>query len=289
MKIGIVSAAGNGNLGDELFPIHWSRLFFGRAEVARVRPGDDVAQYDRLIVGGGDLLDLRTERPEFTSARYLTRPCWLYAVGCNWIDRPTPEATAAAAEFTRHCRGVYVRDAWSAAALRDAGGTVTGQVPDLLWAFTLPPKPPSQNAMGLVLRDEYRLIAVQRDAIQAAAAAAGLTVEELPRESEWVNEKVVNLSQYRVVVSTRLHFCLLALLYGIPVIPLYIAGRNRFAAVCRATEVTGISWPRWGPDDFRGALGAALSRDWRPIWGRVAQLQGKAIEQQRQFAAEVLA
>jgi polysaccharide pyruvyl transferase WcaK-like protein len=277
VKIGIVCAAGNGNLGDELFLLHWRRLFSGLAHVAQVFQNSDLAEFDRLIVGGGDLLDLQTQRPEFTCARYLQRPCWLYGVGCNWIDSPTPAAAAAAADFSRGCRGVYLRDTWSVAAMCALGGQVTGQVHDLLWAFELPAPAQPEASLALVRRDEYAISPQRRKGIAAAATANGMSVAELPRSALSPVDQAGDLSRYRVVVSTRIHFAIVALLYAVPVVLLYCRGKNRFSAIAAAAGLTTNS------------VEAALSADWLPTWDRVARLRSKAIEQQRRFVAEVLA
>ena len=155
MIVGVVHFRGQ-NLGDELFWLRWQELFARRAQVRQATLDQDLGQYDRLVIGGGDLLNLGDYLEDYWSPRYLERPTFVYGVGaCGGQDQDTTDRLAG---FLRRCRAVYVRDRDSADTLARMQVPCAGVVHDLLWAGSLPSIRPAQDwsgAIGLVLRVEY--------------------------------------------------------------------------------------------------------------------------------------
>lgn len=305
MRIGIVNAGGNGNLGDELFLYRWQQLLAPH-QVLPVFPACDVANVDRIIIGGGDLADLDNPMEHVWHEAFLSRPCFVYGIG-TMGKGPGQQL----ASFLNRCKAVYVRDRRSADKLVNRGARVTGVVHDLLWALDLPAYSPSQswkNSCGVAFRREYPFTAEQFGHLARAVSQRGLSLQLMPLQSQSAASSDFALhaglfgradgilSPYLhplvqahacgwpdVLVTTRIHAALFALRAGKRVVPLYFddGTGNRFTAICEAAGIKGLTKTHWNEQDIGAAIDAA-----QPVSTKVLMVEARG--QQNAFRDEVL-
>jgi polysaccharide pyruvyl transferase WcaK-like protein len=314
VKIGIVCAGGNGNLGDELFLLRWQQLFAGH-EVLQVTPQVNVNPFDRIIIGGGDLAQLDEYRSEIWHGPFCLKPCFVYGIGTSWFKKE--EVCRQMAEFLNECRCVYARDPHSAKKLANLGVTISGVVRDLLWAIDLPKYEPShtwQRTIGLALRHEHPTTEQQIKAVFSVAEKCSHVVRLMPLQTHgalgndwWRHDRIARASascpEYGgilwsntpvliqaaacgwpdLLVSTRIHASILALRAGKRVVPIYAGDPtgNRFSAICEQAGIQGIDSLTWGEKELLEAVEAA-----KPV--SVTHLEDEARSQQLAFRDLVL-
>lgn len=309
MKIGICGHFGYGNLGDELFLTRWQQLFKDKAEVLPVCLDADLDYFDKFIVGGGDLGNLSDFYESFWSFSYLQKPCYVYGVG--FFGDPVPKVAYKLSEFTNKCLAVYVRDEWSIEKLKPYNAKINGQVRDLLWALDLPKFKPVvdwKNCVGLALRAEYPITDKQLNIIFDEVVFRGMRVKLLPQQSQthlgsdheihsrllsrsvgWIRPEAnviyrANACGWsRLLISTRIHCTILALLQGCPVMPIYNPGKNRFDYICKLLGIKGIDKQNWDELDFKLAMDHVLDFNWDNVWRKVAVLKKEAQKEQNEF------
>jgi polysaccharide pyruvyl transferase WcaK-like protein len=161
MRVGLVGYYGYANAGDEWFMQTW-REALRPHEAYAVSAWDDLGQYARFVIGGGDLLVPDVANSHYWREAFLAAaPVAVYGVGLP--DGPDggplawdPEAVAFYRGFLARCGSVSARDYETGGILRAWGLAHVRDVPDMAWAAPLPrvrlATDPDRPWVGLSLR-----------------------------------------------------------------------------------------------------------------------------------------
>ncbi|KAA9393116.1 polysaccharide pyruvyl transferase family protein [Kocuria coralli] len=154
-RIGLVGFFGWGNYGDELFLTNWQNTIGLHHEVSVVhdllttpyfsrQASDIAAEYDALVIGGGDLIIPNKISPLYWNRAWLQRPVYISGVGVpTWVKHHAPDVMDRLRNFFQHqnVRHIGARDEESAQWIRrHLEPKVPVQVhADLVFNMSLPP------------------------------------------------------------------------------------------------------------------------------------------------------
>lgn len=131
-RVGLVGFFGWGNYGDEIFHriwensiglVHQTGLIHDQLEYPYFsRPAKDMAaDYDAIVIGGGDLVIPNKISPLYWNKAWLTKPVYISGVGVpTWIKHEAPDVMDRLRNFFQHpnIRHISARDIESAQWIR---------------------------------------------------------------------------------------------------------------------------------------------------------------------------
>lgn len=283
LRVGLVGFFGWGNYGDELMRSIWEKqLPFDTRVVHDLldkpyfskQAREMIADYDAILIGGGDLIIPRQVSPLYWNTALVNRPCLVSGIGAGLEDSIVrTHVDAHVINFLNHPRvdRVSVRDDGTASWIKDHGGPENVLItPDLGFAYPLdthPLIPRDANcgcgSVGIVVRKklssdmapavdrvlrwakdrgssvEFLVAATGREAFDEAA-----TVQkqwpDLPVRTESSIQGVTDaLSDYTVVASGKFHVSLMCLRMGIA--NLTLRGTHKIEQLAQQVQDSGLS------------------------------------------------
>jgi polysaccharide pyruvyl transferase WcaK-like protein len=113
MKIGVSGYFGYGNFGDEIFLKKWKQLFHEHKVEALQNETQNLASFNRIIVGGGDIIVPNFFTNAYWREHFFQHPTYVYGVGiANNINTDYIEMEKYRL-FLKNCKSIYFRDEWS--------------------------------------------------------------------------------------------------------------------------------------------------------------------------------
>jgi len=268
-RIGLVGFFGWGNYGDELFLDNWLRTIGIHHEVAVVhdmlaapyfsRQASEVAaEFDALVIGGGDLVIPNKISPLYWNRAWLAKPIYISGVGVpTWIKQQAPDVMERLRTFFQHpnVRHIGARDTESAEWIRRH---LTPRVAvethaDLAFNLSLPPAATFDNpTVAINLRthragsDPTALVSVCRTMRERGYDVVNLVLgtgktrvadlevarafpfeEQIILESESIDELSSFLGGVDVLISNKFHGTVVATMYGVSSVVLSSTTKSR--------------------------------------------------------------
>lgn len=140
MRIGISGYLGYQNFGDEIFLKTWQQVF-KEHEVSAFMVYDDIKSFDRIVIGGGDLIDVNRMTNAYWKPKLLEKPTYVYGVGV--IFRSEPEINLEELNhyrcFLSQCKSLSCRDSNSVRFAKHHNlYTNISTVEDVAWSYNIP-------------------------------------------------------------------------------------------------------------------------------------------------------
>jgi polysaccharide pyruvyl transferase WcaK-like protein len=268
-RIGLVGFFGWGNYGDELFLDNWRRTIGLHHEVEVVhdvlaapyfsRPAPEVAaEFDALLIGGGDLVIPNKISPLYWNRAWLAKPVYISGVGVpTWIKQQAPDVMERLRTFFQHpnVRHIGARDTESGEWIRRHLGPKVGVDvhADLAFNLLLPPAATFANPTVAINLRTHRAGSDPTALVNVCAAmrgrgydvvnlvlgtgrtrAADLSVaqdfpfpDQVILESESIEELSSYLGGLDVLISNKFHGTVVATMYGVSSVVLSATTKSR--------------------------------------------------------------
>jgi polysaccharide pyruvyl transferase WcaK-like protein len=268
-RLGLVGFFGWGNYGDELFLRNWEQSLGQHHDVGVVhdrlaspyfsRQATEVAaEFDALVIGGGDLVIPNKISPLYWNRAWLTRPIYISGVGVpTWVKQRAPDVMERLRTFFQHpnVRHIGARDAESAAWIRRhlMPTTEVDVHADLAFNLLLPPAARFERpTVGINLRthransDPAALVHVCRTLHERGYDVANLVLgtgrtraadlevakdfpfeHQVVLESEDIDQLTSWLGGLDLLISNKFHGTVVATMYGVSSVVLSATTKSR--------------------------------------------------------------
>lgn len=144
LNIGVSGYFGYHNFGDEIFLQTWKKVF-QEHNVYQINQYIDIKSLDRIIIGGGDLLDTSFFTNAYWRPEFFEVPTYVYGIGVPNMPENRNELNKYTS-FLAKCKDVCVRDQFAVDYLVRNGLYANPKlVEDIAWSYSLP----NYNYFGL--------------------------------------------------------------------------------------------------------------------------------------------
>lgn len=139
MKIGISGYFGYQNFGDEIFLETWKQIFHDH-DVVALTGHEDISDIDKIIIGGGDLVNPRIFSSAYWRPEFLFKDTYVYGVGIPNNTGVNQDELIKYTAFLNKCKYVGFRDYWSRDYAIQNGiiGNDSFVHEDVAWAYKIP-------------------------------------------------------------------------------------------------------------------------------------------------------
>ncbi|MBD3768951.1 MAG: polysaccharide pyruvyl transferase family protein [Rhodobacterales bacterium] len=260
-RIGLVGYFKWGNYGDELFRQVLADLFAGDEDIEvdvmhdmTVAPyfstsvEERVAQFDAVIIGGGDLIIPWMLSPLYWKEEYLAKPVYIVGVEVprwgGWDENVCKQMAA----FFQHenVKFIHTRSQvsaeWIKKHLRPSVDVYPGV--DIVCAMDFPFNSPQNKVLGLITRANQNLNPVNINAFLQKAVDAGWSIKHIPlgtaptadddiaeahehtftprsiTVANTIEELTREIQSCQLLLSMKFHGCVVGHMSGVPTITL---------------------------------------------------------------------